>query len=55
MNGQKISAVTKFKQMSGQVSGSLDITTPFQPFSDIGADFTHSGDLNRFNTEANLR
>ena len=55
INSKKTVAVAKFKNAADEVSGSLDVNTPFRSYSDIGGSFKHSGDLNRFSSEASVR
>ncbi|XP_076462150.1 uncharacterized protein LOC143294657 [Babylonia areolata] len=50
----KITTTAGFKNSEGEVSGNLNIKTPFQRFENIGGSFKHSGDLNRFTSEGSI-
>ncbi|KAK7501815.1 hypothetical protein BaRGS_00006901, partial [Batillaria attramentaria] len=46
----KVEATTTFTNSNG-ISGSVDVTTPFQGFRKVGANFKHSGNVENFKSE----
>ena len=51
LNSNKASAIAEFRNTAGDLSGKLDVQLPEKS---AGASFKHSGNSNRFNTEASV-
>ncbi|XP_070194611.1 uncharacterized protein [Littorina saxatilis] len=54
LNAKKASAIAEFKNSPGDLSGKVKISTPFEGFTKVGGSFSHSGDLNRFNSQGSV-